>query len=171
MRYWSKTLHSQQQQTVWVQLQVLLSARVVVLPGVCVYVCVFNDGGFPSILMVIGGLEWSFCSGTRSPLQGSGAGLQDLQWTTIMGGVVWTTVCVFACKGGVCVCACACFWSGSKKVASSRWVKPLLLSPSCCLFRLWTRQSKYSAMERMHGWFTELCLFCVCYSRDLNWTF
>lgn len=42
----------------------------------CDCVCVFNGGGFSYILMVIGGLEWSFCSETLGPLQGSGAGLQ-----------------------------------------------------------------------------------------------
>lgn len=72
------TLLLPKQRTASVQLQVLFSAGVVVLSSVCVAVCVFvfNDGRFPSILMVIGGLEWSFCSGTRRPLQGSGAGLQ-----------------------------------------------------------------------------------------------
>lgn len=41
-------------------------------PPRCVRVC--SDGGFPSILMVIGALEWSFCSRARH--QASGAGLQ-----------------------------------------------------------------------------------------------
>lgn len=43
---------------------------------VCVSVCVFNDGGFSSILMVIGVLEWSFCTETHSPPWGSGVGPQ-----------------------------------------------------------------------------------------------
>ena len=89
-----------------VQLQVLRSTKVVVLPGVCVCmcvcVCVFNHGGFPSILMVIGALEWSFCSGTLRPLWGSGARLH-----TDNGLVVeWEALCEPPCVSAGCACVC-----------------------------------------------------------------
>lgn len=86
-----------------VQLQVLLSARVVVLPVVhvslceCERVCVFNDGGVPYILMVIGGLEWSLCSGMCTPLRAQELDFRLTMDYRRMGGVVWTPVCVCLC--------------------------------------------------------------------------
>lgn len=48
----------------------------------------FNDGGVPYILMVIGGLEWSFCSGMCTPLRAQELDFRLTMDYRRMGGVV-----------------------------------------------------------------------------------
>lgn len=91
---------------------------------------VCNRVGLTSFFMVIGALEWSFCSETGSPLQGSGAGLH------IDNGLSQNGWCGRrGCVGGG---ACCLKWfeeSCLQQVGEASSLSP----PSCSPFYLRTR--------------------------------
>lgn len=131
------------------------------LMSVCLCVC--NHGGFPSFLMVIGALEWSFVQrDTHCPPQASGAGpnfdngLSQNDWS-------YLNHCMSG--GGVCVLVFEVVWR--KLQVAGGWSQVVLFPPLFFSFSLQTSQRKHSDVEEWQ-WIREVYvgnfsfdMFCV----------